>query len=218
MTAVRSNNGTRAHSRVICRQQLSDHIAAKLGISVRPEDVRLITSPDDPYTWQVLPEKRHLFTKHLSKHSTGAYRELSRGVGISFEAVLLAKAPPCKVTERYRHQCDEGNSTLDVSFTEVIARLEVDKENLEAELRIARDRESEAVKDKQQAEATVAQLILDSQGIKEEKQALSQQVREMTRIIEHLRNATLKSVDQIVNSFKFDLGSFRARSYVNQSY
>ena len=208
--------------------------AAKLGISVRPEDVRLITSPDDPYTWQVLPEKRHLFTKHLSKHSTGAYRELSRGVGISFEAVLLAKAPPCKVTERYRHQCDEvcclklmtmnsltiyqGNSTLDVSFTEVIARLEVDKENLEAELRIARDRESEAVKDKQQAEATVAQLILDSQGIKEEKQALSQQVREMTRIIEHLRNATLKSVDQIVNSFKFDLGSFRARSYVNQSY
>ena len=62
---------------------------------------------------------------------------------------------------------------MDISFTKVIARLEVDKENLEAELRIARDRESEAVKDKQQVEVTVAQLILDSQGIKEEKQALS---------------------------------------------
>ncbi|KAI4167267.1 MAG: hypothetical protein LQ343_007364 [Gyalolechia ehrenbergii] len=214
MAAMRSNNRTRAHYRVICRQQLSDHIAAKLGVSVRPEDVRLITSPDDPYTWQILPEKRHLFTKHLSKHSTGAYRELSRGVGISFEAVTPAKAASSEVPQQYR---DEGNSTSEVSFTEVIARLEIDKGNLEAELRSARDRESEAVKDKQQIEATVARLILESQGVEEEKQSLYQQVQEMTKVIEQLRNATLKSVDQIVNSFKIDLDSLRARSYMDQN-
>jgi len=57
-----------------------------------PAEVRLITSTDDPYTWQMLPEKEHLFKKHLSKHSIGAYRELCRGVGTSFEAVLAPKS------------------------------------------------------------------------------------------------------------------------------
>jgi len=60
----------------------------KLGISIEPAEVRLITSADDPYTWHILPEKQHLFKKHISKHSIGAYRELCRGVGVSFEAIL----------------------------------------------------------------------------------------------------------------------------------
>ncbi len=61
---------------------------AKLGISIEPAEVRLITSGDDPYTWRVLLEKQHLFIKYLSKHSIGAYRELYRGVSILFEAIL----------------------------------------------------------------------------------------------------------------------------------
>ncbi len=64
----------------------------KLGISIEPAEVRLITSGDDPYTWQTLPEKQHLFEKHLSKHSIGAYRELCRGVGVSFEAILAPES------------------------------------------------------------------------------------------------------------------------------
>ncbi len=64
----------------------------KLGISIEPAEVRLITSADDPYTWQILPEKEHLFKKYLSKHSIGAYRELYRGVGVSFEAVLAPES------------------------------------------------------------------------------------------------------------------------------
>ena len=43
-------------------------------------------SIDDPYSWVVLPEKRHLFTKNISDHSTGAYKELCDGVGKTFEA------------------------------------------------------------------------------------------------------------------------------------
>jgi len=38
--------------------------------------VHLITSMDDPYAWRVLPEKEHLFKKHMSKHSIRAYMEL----------------------------------------------------------------------------------------------------------------------------------------------
>lgn len=70
---------------------------AKLGISVEPTEVRLITSADDAYTWQKLPEMQHLFQKQLSKHSVGAYRELCRGVDVSFEAVLVDE--PSKIAE-----------------------------------------------------------------------------------------------------------------------
>ena len=56
--------------------------------------MRLITGPDDAYAWKVLPEKEYLFKKHMSKHSVGAYRELYRGVGISFEAILASETAP----------------------------------------------------------------------------------------------------------------------------
>ncbi len=42
---------------------------------------------EDPYSWQSLPARTHLFKKNLSKHSICAYMELCREVGVSFEAV-----------------------------------------------------------------------------------------------------------------------------------
>ena len=64
----------------------------KLRISIEPAEVRLITSADDPYTWQILLEKQYLFTKHLSKYSVGAYKELCQRIGVSFEAVLESES------------------------------------------------------------------------------------------------------------------------------
>ncbi len=64
----------------------------KLGILVKPAEVRLITSTDDPYNWRILPEKQYLFKKYLSKYSIGVYRELCREVGILFEAVLAPES------------------------------------------------------------------------------------------------------------------------------
>ena len=106
---VRSSNLDRSAYRTKCRQKLSEHIrkiwpssgeyerltsleVAKLGILIEPAEVRLITSSNDPYTWHRLPDKQHLFEKHLSKHSIGAYRELCRGIGVSFEAVLVPES------------------------------------------------------------------------------------------------------------------------------
>ena len=84
MATLRSSNLNRAAYRTKCRKKLSEHIrkvelpsgeyqplttsqVAKLGINVEPAEVRLITSAEDPYVWQTLPEKSHLFTKQLSK-------------------------------------------------------------------------------------------------------------------------------------------------------
>ena len=36
---------------------------ARLGISVKPEDIRLIPTAENFYAWRILPEKRHLFKK-----------------------------------------------------------------------------------------------------------------------------------------------------------
>jgi hypothetical protein len=59
----------------------------KLGISIEPAQVRLIPAVEDGYLWTAIPEKKHLFTKQLSKLSIGAYMELCREAGKSFEAV-----------------------------------------------------------------------------------------------------------------------------------
>jgi hypothetical protein len=66
---------------------LINHVGCTLGIVIEPAQVRLKPDAQDGYTWNVLSEKRHLFTKQLSKHSVGAYMELCREVGKSFEAV-----------------------------------------------------------------------------------------------------------------------------------
>ena len=101
----RPGNLLRAEWRTKCRQVLADHLGqhcarhklqgscadlgleSSLGISVLPSDVRLIPDDGDAYNWIRHPERDHLFSKQLSKHSVGAYTELCREVGKSFKAV-----------------------------------------------------------------------------------------------------------------------------------
>lgn len=105
MAPIRSGNLDRSRWRNSCREELSQHIREslyqispsallivlenRLGIKIEPSQVRLITRADDPYTWKVLPEKRHLFLKNISDHSIGAYKELCKGIGVAFEAVPI---------------------------------------------------------------------------------------------------------------------------------
>ena len=58
-----------------------------LSLVIDPKQVRLLPELNDGYAWSALPEREHLFTKQLSKHSIGAYMELCRELGKSFEAV-----------------------------------------------------------------------------------------------------------------------------------
>lgn len=60
---------------------------SRLGLTIDPTLVRLQPDVDEGYSWAYVPEKSHLFAKPLSKLSVGAYMELYREVGTSFEAV-----------------------------------------------------------------------------------------------------------------------------------
>ncbi|PVH69519.1 hypothetical protein DL98DRAFT_171041 [Cadophora sp. DSE1049] len=106
MALPRPSNLDRARWRTECREKLSELISKlyaltddgfclmlirynreQARISIDPSEVRLITRVEDPYSWQSLPARTHLFEKNLSKHSIGAYMELCREVGVSSEAV-----------------------------------------------------------------------------------------------------------------------------------
>jgi hypothetical protein len=86
-TPKKQSNVERGQWRTKCRETLAQHIKARVGISLDPAHVRLKTSREDAYSWHALPEKQHLFEKSLSDHSTGAYKELCEGAGITFEAI-----------------------------------------------------------------------------------------------------------------------------------
>jgi hypothetical protein len=79
-----------------------------LFINVDPADVRLQPGVEGGYEWKPLPGKENLhneglFTKQLSKHSLGAYMELYRGLGVSFQAAVMV---PCKSGERRRSSAE----------------------------------------------------------------------------------------------------------------
>ncbi|KAJ5660892.1 uncharacterized protein N7484_000264 [Penicillium longicatenatum] len=63
-------------------------IGETIGIKVKPSEVRLKKEDDLDYMWQIDdPSLEHLFQKHLSKHSVGAYMQLQREVGKTFRAI-----------------------------------------------------------------------------------------------------------------------------------
>ena len=66
---------------------LTRPVATQLGFTVKPDQVRLQPRIDDGYAWIRQPEREHLFTKQLSKHSVGGYMELCRELGTSIEAM-----------------------------------------------------------------------------------------------------------------------------------
>ncbi|KIW36767.1 uncharacterized protein PV06_11056 [Exophiala oligosperma] len=106
MTSQGRSNEERARWRSQCRRRLADHIFESLKIKVEPADVKLITSSADRYRWVVDTKAQYLFTKHLSKHSLKAYRELYSFVGGAIQAVLSEGPESCglpKVAQMGQH-------------------------------------------------------------------------------------------------------------------
>jgi hypothetical protein len=62
---------------------------SKIRIKIKLLQVCLIIKANNPYTWKVLLEKKHLFIKNISNYSIGAYKELCKGISIAFEAILI---------------------------------------------------------------------------------------------------------------------------------
>lgn len=226
MAALRPSNLNRAAYRTKCRKKLSEHIReiklsnveyqpltksqeAKLGITVEPAEVRLITNAEDPYIWQALPEKSHLFKKQLSKHTIGAYRELCREVGISFEAALAPESSSStgRVPNRGRKSIISMHSLREpeTSFTAVIERLNSDMHTMAAGINKSKDEVIKATELKEMAEEETNRLRLVIQAAEIDKRRLQQDVQNLTGVVDFLRSTTVKSVDEFLSRLKLDL-------------
>jgi hypothetical protein len=97
----------------------------RLGIVVESAKIRLMPDIGDKYIWAAMPEKKHLFTKQLNKYSIGAYMELCRGVGVSFEAVTQLKSDTgimIEETAKVKQSCFKPNSAFNILINFQISR------------------------------------------------------------------------------------------------
>ncbi|KAI9770497.1 MAG: hypothetical protein M1839_003178 [Geoglossum umbratile] len=190
MALPRVANLERAKWRTRCRQRLSEHIQGKLGISIEPSQVRLITGIDDPYNWSFLPEKRHLFSKHLSKHSTSAYMQLCREVGTSFEAVNA------DTSAGHIAQVKQGDASLsqpDTSFAAKIEQLEAENSRLTSELNQWRDQAIKESESKRYAQKEVDELQSTLQTARAEIQQMRHEINNWALTADFFKKSTIQS-------------------------
>lgn len=98
----------------------------------------------DGYTWAVVPEKKYLFTKQLSKHSVRAYMELCRSVDVSFEALKEPMIGEREASRNVRMACPSASvSTLGEENTRLANELVHWKDQAHADMIAKEDAETE---------------------------------------------------------------------------
>ncbi|KAH8701366.1 hypothetical protein GQ44DRAFT_831925 [Phaeosphaeriaceae sp. PMI808] len=191
---MRRSNVDRDQWRVLCREQLSKHIQSTLGINVKPSEVRLSPSQNDPYAWKILPEKRRvfseIFTKNLSQHSISAYKALCEGVGISFEAVYASTNDNSQLDHLTPLRSD------DASFSTKIDHLQSANAKLQEEMEMWKDKaatESQRVKLAEEQHCGVRKSLEEQlHKVCENNQQLQERVDRYAASTEYLKDMLAK--------------------------
>ncbi|KAL8642308.1 MAG: hypothetical protein Q9228_000986 [Teloschistes exilis] len=162
---------------------------AKLGLSIEPAHVRLVTSASDLYTWQAIPEKAHLFKKNLSKQPISAYREICRDVGVTFEAV---------------HSSDSGDRSVS-GFSTTIEKLKNEKDTLYTEVEDLKEQLAKAMQIKVAAEeeAQRLQVMLSSSMV--EKQIMQQNLQTLADMVDYLRSAAVIAAKEFLHKIELQV-------------
>ncbi|KAF7551836.1 hypothetical protein G7046_g7603 [Stylonectria norvegica] len=168
-----------------CRKLLAAHIKKSIGLTVKPEKVRLVTTQTNGYAWSYTAEVAPLFPKNLSEHRMAAYKELCDMVGQSFHAVsstevrksrhsatLPSPSPPAtvfssiiNVPEPKLLTADTGELSLLTKRVKVEA---VERERLQRELRMANEeceRPTQELKQKSERASLNESLFFQCLGI-----------------------------------------------------
>ena len=193
-------------------------LGSRLGISVSPPDVRLITTPQDPYKWAFVPEKRHLFQKQLSKHCIRAYKEIYTGIDDeAFEAIPIdtsnyqSYASPT-ITE----VTQEKTSNLEVemkpaaSFTAKINDLTSHNLRLITELEQWKSATSQAETLNRELEASLEAAQSDANAIQQENERMKEACRQNSLAANCFRAKTAQ-LEAIVKEIFSALESAKAK-------
>ncbi|KAB5515613.1 hypothetical protein GE09DRAFT_1045727 [Coniochaeta sp. 2T2.1] len=177
---MRPSSIERRHWRDKCRELLAVHIRQRVGVAIEPSDVRLVTSKEDQYCWRAVPQMRHLFSKQLSDHNLGAFKDLCRGVGITFEAVPRSD----------NRSITPGQTTLSSRIDE-LQELNAD---LVKEMSNLRDRLATEMAARERLESELDLVNETNRLLKEDARKTSQQC-------DHFRNACHKYAEGIRRMF-----------------
>lgn len=90
----------------------------------------------------------------------------------------------------------------------MIEQLEVEKSNLNAELKESSDRAKKATEFTQLAEEEVTRLKSMIQASEMEKQMLRQQVHNLTGLVEYVKTTTANTLEEFTNRLKLDMNIF----------
>lgn len=152
-------------------------IGSRLGIPVSPQKVRLIPTPEDPYKWAFIPQKRHLFQKQLSEHCIRAYKEILTGIDDeAFEAIPAdtndsqSRASSATVAEVTPEKTSnlEAQTKPAASFTAKINELTSHNLRLMTELEQWRSAASQAERLNRELEAKLKAGQLDAGALQQE--------------------------------------------------
>ncbi|KAK0747295.1 hypothetical protein B0T21DRAFT_277431, partial [Apiosordaria backusii] len=171
-----------------CRDLLTQYIKERVGISIKPSEVRLLTSRNDGYSWKYLPEAEHLFSKNISDHSIGAYRELCAGLGNTFEAVPSVISSS-EISSQHVFP-SEPIGEIEVSFSSRIAQLATETQNLRQTLS---EVFQQLTTETSLREATEEKL----KAVAEENHFLQEQAGECKRKADYLENCALMHAEDI---------------------
>ncbi|KAH8797524.1 hypothetical protein F5882DRAFT_475205 [Hyaloscypha sp. PMI_1271] len=193
MATARSSNLKRTEWNRKCREKLSAHIQSRLGILVDPSQVRLKPNLDDPYTWERMEEKEHLFLKNISDHSNKSLMELYEGIGVSFAAVgkdSIRELQAGAVQSKYL--C---SPKTEVSFTTKINELQEREARLTCELNKWRNQAAIELDMRCQAEGKVNHLEVVIQEARNDNQKLEQHIQEWKLVAEQSQSNVFKYRD-----------------------
>ncbi|KKY29201.1 hypothetical protein UCRPC4_g00107 [Phaeomoniella chlamydospora] len=182
----------------------------RLAVVVEPSQVRLLPGDEDPYKWDRVEEKEHLFQKNLSDLSIRALRELIESIGDSVAASW--KSPRAELaakgienvstkTQKSRHPFLLTNSVSpqyppsldsDIGFSAKINDLQQVKNELIGERDIWKTKAEAEAAMRRDVEEASSQLKTTADELEEENRRLEIRINEMKLLLEQSRLNTMQ--------------------------
>lgn len=185
----KSSNVKRTELNKECREKLSENIYERLAVVVEPSQVRLLPGDEDPYKWDRVEEKEHLFQKNLSDLSIRALRELIESIGDSVAASW--KSPRAELAakgiENYPPSLDS-----DIGFSAKINDLQQVKNELIGERDIWKTKAEAEAAMRRDVEEASSQLKTTADELEEENRRLEIRINEMKLLLEQSRLNTMQ--------------------------
>ena len=196
----------------------------RLGVTIAPTDVRIHPRPSDPYRWNILPTRAHLFQKTLSKLSAGIYSQIIEGIGTFIEAVPVSergeligmsteevavhavgptndvcRCPGCEdiMQGLMRRDCQPGST----SFADRIAALEEEAASARQSASYWQQSAEREARDKQSLQTTLVEASCKSDALYRQSRKSHQRSRKLSSMANELRSRLMVSkqcLDQLV--------------------